>query len=910
MEDDLKQAFRQILESACREKKYSIIAQMMGKGRGYALLNDFHLPIGYWYTLGDGEDFEEACAHEDKTNLLLQSPKTALLFQNGEIVYEADLRDAVEFVEVIQRFFAFEAAFIQTWDQVAQTYTAKVHQMGRQLLQLIRQERSENIEFVRRLRQFIALCRQALRSGFSVREVEQMLVQHLLTTPLFDLLFKKKDFVRQNAIAQEMEHVLNAISSEKFNQIEWSALYPFYSGIDDTYKALNWRWGQGFIEVIYRRFFHHQSEHSLPSAIIPLAVVQFMIASVDQLLQRHFSQSIQDKDVHILDPFLGTGTFLLQIMQYVGKRHVGHKFEAELHGNERRLLPYYLASLNIEQEFDKITGKEKAFEGICLVDTFGLAGARQASLFNPQNMERIARQTTTPIHVIMGHTPADGLSNLQPKTVLEHAALQKRIGQTYFGGKDASHQILGWLKALRWASDRVHEQGLVAFFLPNAFRHDKQYVEIRRQLRHDFDSIYILDLGAMAEVGGEEMCILFLVKDASQSELATIYYKTLPEYWETAPILHYLEEAEDIRSIDWEELRPKEEGKFPLRGLRPEFEQFLPLFGDSEFSIFHSAFQGLPFKGMKQAFNQAQRQQEGALKMFSKPFVKKWLPRQGIEESWVDPIFPNDASFRENRALVLIQKPNTPFSCLMANGLPAFTEGEVQIVPFWVYDADGQAHENLSDAALEYVQAVYQDQGIHKWAFFHYIYAMLYHPEFRERYVINLEEETPRIPLVEHFWRVVEVGKTLSGLHLYYDEIQPHRLKLKHDVSIPWANEPWKYSKDKKSIIFNKGCFIEDLVSQSLNFKMGGKAVIDGILENYQAMFQDKVWQDKMLQDGMLQSVMIQEMVRHIGQVVNVALETIRISESMPTLAFILENTHENRSKKYLNISNQILITL
>jgi predicted helicase len=237
----------------------------------------------------------------------------------------------------------------------------------------------------------------------------------------------------------------------------------------------------------------------------PQPIVNFMVKSVEEILQREFGKSLVDKGVHILDPFVGTGNFIMRVMREIAeiqKSALPHKYEHELHCNEVMLLPYYIASMNIEHEYFEQVGKYEPFEGICLVDTFELAEAKQLSLalFSTENTKRVERQKQSPIFVIIGNPPynayqSEDLNNRNRK----YPTMDKRVSETYSKDSKATNKNAlsdPYVKAIRWASDRIgDEEGIVAFVTNNSLINDLAFDGVRKNLENDFDQVYIFDLG-------------------------------------------------------------------------------------------------------------------------------------------------------------------------------------------------------------------------------------------------------------------------------------------------------------------------------------------------------------------------------------------------------------------------------
>ena len=237
-------------------------------------------------------------------------------------------------------------------------------------------------------------CRQSINPNLSEAAVEEMLIQHLLTERIFRTVFDNQDFIRRNVIANEIEKVIDALTSQSFSRHDFlGQLDPFYVAIERTAATIDdFSQKQGFLNTVYEQFFQGYSvEVADTHGIVytPQPIVDFMVRSVEEILQTEFNRSLSDSGVHIIDPFVGTGNFIVRTMREIRRTALTEKYTTELHCNEVMLLPYYIASMNIEHEFYEATGRYQPFEGICLVDTFELAEDRQLPLFTPENTRRV-----------------------------------------------------------------------------------------------------------------------------------------------------------------------------------------------------------------------------------------------------------------------------------------------------------------------------------------------------------------------------------------------------------------------------------------------------------------------------------------------------------------------------------------
>src|SRR5450755_4607175 len=265
-----------------------------------------------------------------------------------------------------------------------------------------------------------------------------MLIQHLLTERIFERIFDNPDFTRRNVVAAEIEKVIVELTKRAFNRNE------FLRPLDRFYKAIEviaenttgFSEKQAFLNTVYERFFQGYSPKEADTHGIvytPQPIVNFMVRSVEEILQKEFGRSLGDRDVHILDPFVGTGNFIVRIMQEIKATDLQYKYENELHCNEVMLLPYYIASMNVEHAYFERTGEYNAFPGICLVDTFELAESQQPRLFTEANTQRVEQQKRTPIFVVIGNPPYNmGQVNENDNNKnRKYPGLDHRIAETY-----------------------------------------------------------------------------------------------------------------------------------------------------------------------------------------------------------------------------------------------------------------------------------------------------------------------------------------------------------------------------------------------------------------------------------------------------------------------------------------------
>ena len=332
-----------------------------------------------------------------------------------------------------------------------------------------------------------------------------MLIQHLLTERIFRTVFDNPDFTRRNIIAREIENVIEVLIRNAFSRDEFlKPLNPFYVAIENAATLCkDFSQKQQFLNTVYEQFFQGFSvEVADTHGIVytPQPIVDFMVNSVEQILETEFDRSLSDTGVHIIDPFVGTGNFIVRLMQDIRATTLAEKYHNELHCNEILLLPYYIASLNIEHEFFQRTQTYQPFEGIALADTFELLEERQTRLFTQENTERVERQKAADMFVVIGNPPYNvGQVNENDNNknrkypVMDARYCERRIHKTQ---KRRNKNALSdpYVKAILWASKRIGKEGVVAFVTNNGFLDGIAFDGMRKHLAQDFDTVYILDL--------------------------------------------------------------------------------------------------------------------------------------------------------------------------------------------------------------------------------------------------------------------------------------------------------------------------------------------------------------------------------------------------------------------------------
>ena len=423
-EGAVRSAFQSLLESCARQEKWTLVAEhsmlSLIDTRIFvdgALIDEFTLSHGYWEAKDMNDDLQVEIQRKfgkgyPRDNILFQTPERAILWQNEREVLDADLTDPAQLVEVVQIFFAYHPEPYAKWEEAVAEFKDRVPALGKKLAELIHEARGANPNFRTAFRNFHEKCRQSINPNLSEAAVEEMLIQHLLTERIFRTVFDNPDFTRRNVIANEIENVIDALTSQSFSRDSFlQRLDRFYKAIEGNAATItDFSRKQAFLNTVYEKFFQGFSVNVADTHGIvytPQPIVDFMVKSVDHILRTEFNRSLSDPGVHIIDPFVGTGNFIVRIMREISGFSLADKYRSELHCNEVMLLPYYIASMNIEHQFYERMGHYQPFEKICLVDTFAHIDDEQLdiSYFTEENAKRVQEQKDTPMFVIIGNPP-------------------------------------------------------------------------------------------------------------------------------------------------------------------------------------------------------------------------------------------------------------------------------------------------------------------------------------------------------------------------------------------------------------------------------------------------------------------------------------------------------------------------
>lgn len=528
-----------------------------------AVVHSIRVPFGYWEAKDTNDVLDEEIRKKTsigypRDNIIYEDTATAVLIQNKREVARAAMDDADRLFHLLELFFSYERQEIADFRKAVRQFAADLPAVLQRLREIIAEKRAQSRDFARAELKFLDHAREAINPAVTEEDVQEMLIQHVLTEDIFAKVFNNPDFHRKNNVAAALYELEEKLFGYGEKQRLLVALRPYYVGIETTASVIeSHSEKQGFLKGLYENFYkvyNPLAADRLGVVYTPGEIVRFMIRSADWLCHKHFGKGLDDRGVEILDPATGTGTFIVELLEHFrGNRDkLAYKYKEELHANEVAILPYYVANLNIEATYQAITGQFAEFPGLVFVDTLdnvdalGIYSGHQHDLLGAiadENAERIKRQNRRKISVIIGNPPynANQQNENQNNKNRTYGRVDQRIKQTYLKQSQATKTKLYdmYVRFFRWASDRLSDDGLVVFITNRSFIDTRMADGFRRQVRNDFSEGWVIDLGGdykRAGVGGSGnvfgigtgVAISLWVRKRGQRYPATIRYIAAP----------------------------------------------------------------------------------------------------------------------------------------------------------------------------------------------------------------------------------------------------------------------------------------------------------------------------------------------------------------------------------------------
>jgi predicted helicase len=951
-----------------------------------ALLHALRVPFGYWEAKDADDDLDAEIAAKSRKgyprdNIIYSDDHTAILIQDGHEVARVAMDDTDALYPLLLRFFAHERQEIADFNKAVKQFSQDLPAVLEALRDLIAKKRKASKPFVAAEKAFLAHAQNAINPAVTEGDVQEMLIQHILTEDIFAKVFDNPDFHRQNNVASELYKLEEKLFARGEKSTLLKALSPYYSGIAQTAAVIqSHSEKQGFLKGLYENFYkvyNAKAADRLGVVYTPGEIVRFMIRSTDWLCEKHFGKNLVDRGVEILDPATGTGTFIVELLEHFRGHHdkLRHKYKEELHANEVAILPYYVANLNIEATYQAITGQFAEFENLCFVDTLdnvdalGIHAGHQFDLLGSltdENIERIKKQNRRKISVIIGNPPynANQQNENDNNKNRAYAHIDKRIKDTYIKASTAQKSKVYdmYARFYRWAADRLDRDGVLTFVTNRSFLTTRTFDGFRKSLEKEFNEIWIVDLGGDVRANGKlsgtthnvfgiqtGVAIAFLVRRFGQQG-CTVRYVRRPELDVAEDKLSYLSSA-TLDSIQWEKIQPENGNWLNVGSI--SFKQFLPIadrrtklsdLKQSDRAIFRLFSLGIvtnrddwlyarpgrlehkvrafietyekdqirlsPFnravsisdlvdRSIKWTSELESYLKRGHKLVYSESNVTKSLYRPfTIRDTYFAPVLTHRpyqqfnffSAGKFNRAIVFGFEERVDFAVLATDALPnkdMFLPSAGQVVARYRYAKSGERIDNITDWALNKFVAHYGKKGVTKDAIFHYVYAVLHDPIYRETYALNLKREFPRIPFYPDFARWAAWGETLMALHIGYEDVAPWPVER---IDTPGKRAEGTHPKpilksqpEQGVVVVDADTQITGVPAEAWTYRLGNRSAIDWVLDQHK---------EKKPRDPTIAAKFNtyrfadykESMIALLAKVVRVSIETAAITEAMRAL--------------------------
>ena len=889
---------------------------------------------GYWEAKDTHDDLDTEIQKKfnrgyPRDNILFEDSRTAVLIQNGSEAMRVDMSRDADLRRLIRVFLDYELPEIQEFRQAQGQFKTDLPSVLENLRATVAEAEADNPDYEAAAKSFLDLCRKTIGPTVSPADVGEMLLQHILTKDIFLSIFREDQFHRENNVARQLDALEHTFFTGDVRREAIDRLRAYYGVIGRAANDISdYAEKQQFLKAIYEDFYQAYNPAAadrLGVVYTPNEVVDFIIRGADYLLQKHFGRTLADDNVQILDPATGTGTFVTSLINYLPVERLEHKYRNEIHANEVAILPYYIANLNIEYTYKERTGSYLGFPNLCFVDTLdnmgwqqqgapGSSVTRQSSFnlggLSEENWIRIQEQNEKPISVIIGNPPynANQQNWNDNNKNREYPDIDSRIRGSYITASTAqkTKQYDMYKRFIRWASDRLADDGIIAFITNRAYLDKMQDDGFRKVILGEFSDLYVLDLGGdvrehrgVGNVFGimTGVAIGFFVRQTASKVMANIRYYAIDDKKSRLEKLTELQSL-NIGRIDFTDIVPDNKNNW-LNLSDSEFERLVPL-ADRESKLSKSVAEGQAVFSLHAMGVSTNRDEwvydfdvgslRGKALFFSDNYnalldakgesydpVIKWsrdlrnefkrgrrivyndgnrlrsLYRPFIHKHHFADFTMNDVLTKNHYAMSgpdLKQLNNVicfqttgarrPFSALATDNLVdlhLFFDG-TQCLPLYRYTADGERTSNITQWGLGQFREHYGDDGITAEDVFHYTYAVLYDPAYRQKYAVDLRREFPRLPFYHDFAAWHRMGKELMDLHIGFETADPYPLKrVEKSIEASLAGthaKPILRTDEGQGIIrVDEQTTLEEVPSDAWRYVLGSRSALEWVLNQY-----------------------------------------------------------------------------
>jgi predicted helicase len=648
-----------------------------------------------------------------------------------------------------------------------------------------------------------------------------------------------------------------------------------------------------------------------------------MCKAVIRALEENFGYTLASPEVVVLDPCTGTGNFVVSLIEKMPGNALEGAYRERIFANEVMLLPYYVASLNIEHAFYARMNRYDPFPGICFADTLDMAESQQYDMFTPANTERVEKEKKSAITVIIGNPPynvGQKKENDNNKN-RRYKVLDEQVRLTYSKDSRASSKskLSGdpYVRFFRWSTNRLGQRdGIVCFVSNNNFVDDYAFDGMRSNLEKDFELIDHLDLhgdrrqnpkisGTTHNVFGIQLGVGITLAVRKRGAKRRIRYFRVPEMWRRSEKLEFVAAG----NVPWRTLHPDARHTWIVPDCGEQYSKLLPItelfsvytmgLNTNRDEVVYDFDKDLLGARVKQFILDYNTEVDRHRHDRASPFDEKLRWSSRLKECLARGVY---AKFEEAKIKRSVYRPFTKKWVFLdavinqrtakwntVSGLVIAVPGPGNRKQFGAFMSDtilplDLAFEKIqcfplsqiTDEAVVCFQKHYKDDGITRENIFHYLYAMFNHPEYRDRFAACLKLELPRIPYVSGFRDFVEGGRRLAALHVGYENIAPWPLTRVETPGVPYSETVTKMrlSADRKTIEINESLTLSDIPSDVFEYQLGSRSALEWLVDQYQI----KGCSDPNRDDD------AGYIVRLVGQVVRVSLETLQTVRALPPI--------------------------
>jgi predicted helicase len=534
-ESIVREAFKTLLKNWGRSKDLILVPEYPFETPrrerrvvdGALVPSELRVPYGYWEAKDEEDDLDAEIERKfrrgyPQDNIVFEDSRHAVLFQNRREITRCAVDDPAQLSRLLELFFSYDRPEIADFRKAVAQFKTDLPAVLEALRAMIESAEAANPQFRLASLTFLRHAQETINPSVTAADVREMLIQHILTEEIFSHVFDNSDFHRQNNIARELYRLAETFFTGAVRRQILERLRAYYAAIRSAAALVSSHHEkQNFLKVVYENFYkvyNPKAADRLGGVYTPNEIVRFMIEGADWLCQRYFGKQLIDRDVEILDPAAGTGTFIAELIEHFRGQpaKLKYKYKEELHANEVAILPYYVANLNIEATYAALTGEYEEYPNLCFVDTLdnvaGLRTHRAGSghfgdllgALSDENVARIRRQNERKISVIIGNPPynANQLNENENNKNRQYPTIDRRIKETYITASTAQKTKVYdmYARFFRWASDRVEENGIIAFVTNRSFTESRTFDGFRRIISDEFSDIYVIDLGGDVRV--------------------------------------------------------------------------------------------------------------------------------------------------------------------------------------------------------------------------------------------------------------------------------------------------------------------------------------------------------------------------------------------------------------------------